>query len=67
MKGAEPGILQGGMTLMLLCMLFDDPLQNAVVLTSQGYILWGKTVDDISDAGNIEPSEDTVKQVSLLR
>ena len=55
------------MTLLLRCTLFDYPLLNAVTLTSQGYILWGKTPDEISDAGNIEPSEESVKQLSLLR
>ena len=54
------------MTLMLRCTLFDDPLPNAVTLISQVYILWGKALDEISDAGNIEPSEESVKQVSLL-
>ena len=54
------------MTLMLRCTLFDDPLLNAVTLTSQEYILWGKALDEISDAGNIKPSEESVKQVSLL-
>ena len=54
------------MTLMLRCALFDDPLPNAVTLTSQVYILWGKALDEISDAGFIEPSEESVKQVSLL-
>ena len=54
------------MTLILRCTLFDDPLLNAVTLKSQVYMLWGKTLDEISDAGNIEPSEEGVKQVSLL-
>ena len=54
------------MTLMLWCILFDDPLPNAVTLTSQVYIIWGKALDEISDAGNIEPSEACVKQVILL-
>ena len=44
------------MTLMLRCTLFDDPLPNAVTWTSQVHILWGKAQDEISDAGNIEPS-----------
>ena len=64
--GPERAILERAMTLMLRCTLFDDPLPNAVTLTSQVYILWGKALDEISDAGNIEPSEESVKQVSLL-
>ena len=64
--GPERPILERPMTLMLRCTLFDDPLPNAVTLTSQVYMLWGKALDEISDAGNIEPSEESVKQVSLL-
>ena len=64
--GPERAILERAMTLMLRCTLFHDPLPNAVTLTSQVYILWGKALDEISDAGNIEPSEESVKQVSLL-
>ena len=66
MTGPERGILERAMTLMLRCTLFNDPLPNTVTLTSQVYILWGKALDEISDAGNIEPSEESVKQVSLL-
>ena len=65
--GAVRAILEWAMTLMLRCTLFDDPLPNAVTLTSQVYILWGKALDEISDAGNNEPLVDSVKQVSLLR
>ena len=59
-------ILEWAMNLLLRCTLFDDRLRNPVTLTSQVYILWGKALDEISDAGNIEPSEESVKQVSLL-
>jgi len=64
--GPEGAILERAMALMLRCTLFDDPLPNAVSLTSQVYIVWGKALDQISDAGNIEPSEESVKQVSSL-
>ena len=64
--GPERTILERAMTLMLRSTLFDDPLLNAVTLTSQVYILWGKALDEISDAGNIQPSEESVKQLSLL-
>ena len=57
MTGLEPVILERAMTVMLRCTLFDDPLPNAVTLTSQVYILWGKALDEISDAGDIEPSD----------
>ena len=66
MTGPERAILERAMTVMLRCNLFDDPLPNAVTWTSQVYILWGKALDEISDAGNIKPSEQSVKQVSLL-
>ena len=65
-RGPEQAVFEPEITLILRCTLFDDPLQNAVTLTSQVYILWGKVLDEISNAGNIEPSEESVKQVSLL-
>ena len=65
-SGPLRAILEQAMALMLRCTLFDDPLRNAVTLTSQVYILWGKALDEISDAGNMKPSEESVKQVSLL-
>ena len=40
---------------------FDNPLPNPVALTSQIYTVWGKALETI---GNIEPSEESVKQVS---
>ena len=67
MTGPEGVILERAMTLMLRCTHLDNPLLKAVTLTSQMYILLGKVLDEISDAGNIEPSEESVKQVSLLR
>ena len=50
--------------LMLKYTLLDNPLPNPVALTSQIYTVWGKALETISDAGNIEPSEESVKQVS---
>ena len=49
---------------MLRYTLFDNPLPNLVALTSQIYTVWRKALETISDAGNIEPSEESVKQVS---
>ena len=66
MTGPERAILEGAITVMLRSTLLDNPLPNAVTWTSQVYILWGKALDEISDAGNIEPAEESVKQVSLL-
>jgi len=62
--GAEGTILEQAMALMLRYTLFDNPLPNPVALTSQIYTVWGKALETISDAGNIEPSEESVKQVS---
>ena len=67
MTGPQRAILERAMTLMQRCTLFDDSLPNAVTFTSQVYILWGKAPDEISDAGNIEPAKESVKQVTLLR
>ena len=64
--GPECAILEWAMTLMLRCTHFDDPLPNAVTLTLQVYILWGKALDELSDAGNIKPSVESVKQVVIL-
>ena len=64
--GPERAILERVMTLMLRSTLFDHPLSNAVTLTSQVYILRGMALDEISYTGNIEPSVESVKQVSLL-
>jgi len=44
--------------------LVDDPLPNPLALTSQIYTVWGKAMESISDAGNIELLEEGVKQVS---
>ena len=52
------------MVLMLRYTLFDNPLPNPVALTSPIYPVWGKALETISDAGNIEPFEVSVKQVS---
>jgi len=62
--GAEVTILEQAMELMLQYTLFDNPLPNPVALTSQRYMVWGKALETISDAGNIELSEESVKQVS---
>jgi len=62
--GAEVTIVEQAMALMLRYTLFDNPLPNPVALTSQIYTVWGKSLETISDAGNIEPSEESVKQVS---
>jgi len=53
--GAVGTILGQALVLMLRYTLFDNPLPNPVALTSQIYTVWGKALETISDAGNIEP------------
>ena len=62
--GAEGAILGKAMSLMLGYTLFDDPLPNAVALTSRVYTVWSKAQDAISDAGYTDPSEESLKLVS---
>jgi len=57
-------ILEQAMGLLLRYTLFDNPLPNPVALTSQIYTVWGKALETISDAGNIKPSQESVKQLS---
>jgi len=52
------------MGLMLRYTHFDNLLPNPVALISQIYTVWGKPLETILDAGNIEPSEESVKQAS---
>ena len=52
------------MELILGYRLFDIPLPNQVALKSQTYKVWGKRLDPISNSGNIELSEESVKHVS---
>ena len=49
---------------MLRYTLFDNQLPNLDALTSQIYIIWGKGLETILDAGNIELLEESVKEVS---
>jgi len=65
---AEGTIFEQAMALMLRYTLFDTPLPNPVALSSQIYTVWGKALETtrISNAENIQPSEELVKQVSSL-
>ena len=65
-KGPERAIIERAISYMLRCPPFDNPFPNAVTLTFQVYILWGKALDEISNAGSIEPSEESLKEVGLL-
>ncbi|PUU82121.1 hypothetical protein B9Z19DRAFT_1121339 [Tuber borchii] len=59
--GAEGAILWKAMTLMLRYTLFNYSLSNAIALTSQMYAVWSKATDAISDAGYIDPLEESLK------
>jgi len=61
--GAVGTILEQAMALLLRYTPFDNPLPNPLALTSQIYTVWGKALETISDAGNIEPSQGSVMQV----
>ena len=52
------------MVLVLLFTPFHNPLPNPVALTSQIDIVCQQALETILDAGNIVPSEKSVKQVS---
>ena len=62
--GADGTILEQAIALMLRYTPYNNPLPNPVALTSQIYTVWGKALETILDAGNIEPSEESVRQVS---
>jgi len=51
-------------TLILWYTLFVNPLPAATVLMSEVHRVWLKALEDISDAGNIEPSVASIKIVS---
>ena len=64
MTVAEGAILGKAKALMLRYTLFDDPLLNAVALTSRVYRVWSKAQDAISEAGYTDPLEVSLKLVS---
>ena len=51
-------------TLILWYTLFVNPLPAPAVLMSKVHGVWLKALEDISDAGNIEPSVASIKIVS---
>jgi len=51
-------------TLILWYTLFVNPLPAPAVLMSEVHRVWLKALEDISDAGNIEPSVASIKIVS---
>jgi len=61
---AEAAIVARAKGLILLYTLFDKPLLGPVALTTQVHRMWLQALNHISDAGNIEASEESVKLVS---
>lgn len=62
--GAEGAVVARAKGLILLYTLFDEPLPGPVALTTQVHRVWLQALNQISDAGNIEASEESVKVVS---
>jgi len=62
--GAEEAVLARAKRLILLYTLFDEPLLGPVALTTQVHGVWLQVRNHLSDAGNIEESEKTLKSVS---
>jgi len=62
--GAEAAVVGQAKGLILLCTLLDEPLPGLVALTTQVQCVWLQALNHISNAGNIEASEESVKLVS---
>jgi len=62
--GAEAAIVSRAKVLILRYTLFVDPLPGVVALTSEVHRVWLQALDEISDAGQIDPSEESLKVVS---
>jgi len=62
--GAEGAAVSRAKGLILLYTLFDEPLPGPVALTTLVHRVWLQALNHISNAGNIEASEERVKVVS---
>jgi len=62
--GAEAGIIVRAKTLILWYTLFVNPLPAPSVLMSEVHRVWLRALENISNAGNIEPSVASIKIVS---
>jgi len=62
--GAEAAVIVRAKTLILWYTLFVNPLPAPAVLMSEVHRVWLKGLEDISDAGNIQPSVASIKIVS---
>jgi len=61
---AQAAVIVRAKTLILWYTLFVNPLPAPAVLMSEVHHVWLKALEDISDAGNIEPSVASIKIVS---
>ena len=62
--GVEGEILGVAKDLMLQYTLYVNPLPNPVALTSEVDSVWSRAQDKLADAGNIEPSSQSIDIVS---
>jgi len=62
--GAEGAVVARAKGLILLYTLFDEPLLGPEASTTQVHSVWLQALNNISDAGNVEASEESVKLVS---
>lgn len=62
--GAEAAVITRAKAHILRYTLFVDPLPGPVTLTSEVHRVWLQALNDISDAGNIEASPESIKLVS---
>ena len=62
--GAEGAVVARAKGLILIYTFFDKPLPGPVALTTQVHRVWLQALNHISDAGNIEASEESIKLVS---
>jgi len=62
--GAEAAVIVRAKTPLLWYTLFVNPLPAPSVLMSEVHRVWLKALEDISDAGNIEPWVQSTKKVS---
>ena len=64
MTGVEGEILGVAKNLMLQYTIYINPLPNPVALISEVHSVWSDAQDQITDAGNIEPSWKSIDIVS---
>ena len=62
--GAEADVITRAKTLIHRYILFVNPIPAPATLMSEVHRSWLNALDDISDAGNIEASDASLKLVS---